>query len=105
MKIAILAEQNFNLIDGSTIWLLNVCKLLAMQPDLEPVLMLSHLLTNRVLADELPPRVRVVDLAEWRATAGFAEEAMTHAALIDSLSAWENAEGAFARIFVRGSAF
>lgn len=105
MKIAILAEQNFNLIDGSTIWLLNVCKLLALQSDLDPVLMLSHPLTNRVLADELPARVRVVDLAEWRATAGFADEAMRPDVLIHGLTGWENAEGAFARIFVRGTSY
>lgn len=103
MKVAILAEQNFNLIDGSTIWLLNVCKLLAMQSDLEPVLMLSHPLTNRVLADGLPERVRVVDLTEWRDVAGFADEAMTPAALIPALLAWETAQGVFARIFVRGT--
>ena len=54
MKVAVLAEQNFNLIDGSTIWLLNVCKLLALQSDFDTDLVLTHRLENRVLADELP---------------------------------------------------
>ena len=62
MKVAILAEQNFNLIDGSTIWLLNICKLISLQSDFDPVLLISHPLTNRVLANELPERVKIVDM-------------------------------------------
>ena len=61
MRVAIIAEQNFNLIDGSTIWLLNACKLLDLQPDLDVTLLLRTPLSNWVLANELPARIKVRD--------------------------------------------
>ena len=61
MRVAVLAEQNFNLIDGSTIWLLNVCKLLALQEDLDVTLVLTHPLTDPVLAHELPDSIKRID--------------------------------------------
>ncbi|MEQ6250924.1 glycosyltransferase family 4 protein [Sulfitobacter sp. HNIBRBA3233] len=105
MKIAVLAEQNFNLIDGSTIWLLNVCKLLALQPDFEVTLLLSHRLENRVLADEVPERIRIVDMAGIAAVTGSRATSLSADTVLATLSDWEAAEGAFDRIFVRGTAY
>ena len=105
MKIAVLAEQNFNLIDGSTIWLLNVCKLLALQPDFEVTLLLSHPLTDRVLADEVPANIRIVDPAQMAALAGAGPDRLGVETLLASLSDWEQREGRFERIFVRGTAY
>ncbi len=103
MKVAVLAEQNFNLIDGSTIWLLNVCKLLALQPDLETHLVLTHKLDNPVLADELPDTIRVTDAVRLLAAADIADTRLRPETLIDALSAWETCQGRFDRIFVRGT--
>jgi glycosyltransferase involved in cell wall biosynthesis len=105
MKVAILAEQNFNLIDGSTIWLLNVCKLMARLPDLAVTLLLSHPLTDRILADEVPPALRLVDAAEIGRVAGLPLARLVPATLTRDLRDWEAAEGRFDRIFVRGEAY
>lgn len=103
MKVAVLAEQNFNLIDGSTIWLLNVCKLLALQSDLETDLVLTHRMENPVLAQELPPQIRMRDAGFLLETAGVSDTQMRPDTLIDILSAWEQQMGAYDRIFVRGT--
>jgi len=105
MKVAILAEQNFNLIDGSTIWLLNVCKLMALWPDVQVTLLLSHPLTDRILADEVPPALRIVDAAEILARSGQSADRLDPVTLTRTLAAWEAATGAFDRIFVRGTAY
>ena len=105
MKVAVLAEQNFNLIDGSTIWLLNVCKLLAMQEDFEVHLLLSHPLTDRVLAQELPASVRVAGADELLRAAGLPDDRLRPETLADVLAARERAEGRHDRIFVRGETF
>lgn len=103
MKVAVLAEQNFNLIDGSTIWVLNVCKLLAMQPDLRTELVLTHRLENRVLADELPEAIQVTDAPHLLAAANLTDTQLRPDTLIDLLSAWEDYQGRYDRIFVRGT--
>lgn len=105
MKVAILAEQNFNLIDGSTIWLLNVCKLMALLPDLQVTVLLSHPLTDRILADEVPARLRLVDAAEIARATGMVAERLEAATLTRTLRDWEAGEGRFDRIFVRGAAY
>jgi glycosyltransferase involved in cell wall biosynthesis len=103
MKVAILAEQNFNLIDGSTIWLLNVCKLMARLPDLEVTLLLTHPLTDRILADEVPARLRIVDAAEIARSTGLDLERLTAERLTVALRGWEAATEPFDRYFVRGA--
>ncbi|NEX46604.1 glycosyltransferase [Pseudotabrizicola algicola] len=103
MKVAILAEQNFNLIDGSTIWLLNVCKLMGRLPDLEVTLLLSHPLIDPILAAEVPDRLRIVDAAEMARTTGLGFERLTADHLTAILRRWEATEGAFDRYFVRGA--
>lgn len=105
MKVAILAEQNFNLIDGSTIWLLNVCKLLAMQQDLELDLLLTHPLEDRVLAQELPERVKAIGADVLLETAGLAAVRLSSERLEDTLTAWEGRAGRYDRIFVRGTEY
>lgn len=103
MKVAVLAEQNFNLIDGSTIWLLNVCKLLGMQADLDTHLVLSHRLENPVLARELPESIRMIGADALLEAAGLTDTQLRPETLTDVLGAWEAATGRFDRIFVRGS--
>lgn len=105
MKVAILAEQNFNLIDGSTIWLLNVCKLMARLPDLQVTVLLRHPLTDRILANEVPPGLRVVDAAEIAQVTGMVSTELDSATLCRILRDWETSEGRYDRIFVRGTAF
>jgi glycosyltransferase involved in cell wall biosynthesis len=105
MKIAVLAEQNFNLIDGSTIWLLNLCKLLALQPDFEITLLLSHPLRAMILAQELPARIRIVDATAIRRISDLDGENLTPATVTDNVLDLERAEGRFERIVVRGSAY
>lgn len=105
MKIAIIAEQNFNLIDGSTIWLLNVCKLLARTPDIQATLILSHHLENTILADEVPNNIQIVDTESLKSIAHFPDNRLTDKTLIPVLSAWENEKGAFDRFFVRGESY
>jgi len=105
MKVAILAEQNFNLIDGSTIWLLNVCKLMALLPDLQVTLLLRHPLTDRILAAEVPPALRIVDAAEMVRVTGMLSETLEPRILTRALRDWEAAEGRFDRIFVRGESY
>ena len=105
MKIAVLAEQNFNLIDGSTIWLLNVCKLLALQPDFDVTLLLTHPLKDRVLADEVPANIRMVDPLEMARLTGGGPDQLSPDTLLASLSDWEASQGSFERIFVRGTAY
>lgn len=102
MKIAVLAEQNFNLIDGSTIWLLNLCKLLALRDDMAVTLILAHPLTDRVLAAELPLRITLVDATAMGQPAGTPLAAST---LVGSVCDWEAAHGRFDRILVRGESF
>ncbi len=103
MKIAVLAEQNFNLIDGSTIWLLNVCKLLAQQEDFQTDLLLTHPLENPVLAAELPENIRIRDANILLETASIGDTQLRADTLTDVLTAWEDAMGAYDRIFVRGT--
>lgn len=103
MKIAILAEQNFNLIDGSTIWLLNVCKLLALQDDFEIDLLLTHPLHTPVLASELPDSVRIRDANILLETAGLSDTQLRADTIVQTLRAWEDMLGAYARIFIRGT--
>ena len=103
MKIAILAEQNFNLIDGSTIWLLNICKLLALQPDFHPVLVLSHPLTNRVLADELPEEVELVDTTMISDASSLPSDKLAPRHAPEALAVAEHMHGQFARVLVRGA--
>lgn len=105
MKVAILAEQNFNLIDGSTIWLLNVCKLMSLLPDLQVTLLLSHPLTDRILANEVPANLRIVDAAALLGTAGQTTERLEPASLTHTLREWEAVDGRFDRIFVRGASY
>ncbi len=105
MKVVVLAEQNFNLIDGSTIWILNVCKLLALQPDFETVLLLGHKLENRALADELPAAVTVVDMAETGRLTGRGDAQLTAASLVSVLEEWEVASGRADRFLVRGNSY
>lgn len=105
MKVAILAEQNFNLIDGSTIWLLNVCKLMARLPGLDISVLLRHALSDRILANEVPPALRLVDAAEMTRTTGMTTPTLEPATLARTLRNWEQAKGRFDRIFVRGEAF
>ena len=103
MKVAVLAEQNFNLIDGSTIWLLNVCKLLALQSDFDVDLVLTHRLESRVLADELPAAITVADAPHLLAAANLTDTRLRPDTLVDVLGAWEDHRGAYDRIFVRGT--
>ncbi|MCE8540153.1 glycosyltransferase [Ruegeria pomeroyi] len=107
MRVAVLAEQNFNLIDGSTIWLLNTCKLLALQPDFDTDLLLRHRLTTRLLADELPTGITLRDAEALCAAAGrpgpLAEGGLNIADLPGIVLAWEARHGAYDRIFVRGT--
>jgi len=105
MKVAIIAEQNFNLIDGSTIWLLNVCKLLALMPGIEATLILSNRLETRTLADEVPENITIVDAADLQVCAPFIKESLDHTMLLAALSAWEFKNGAFDRLFIRGEAY
>lgn len=107
MRVAVLAEQNFNLIDGSTIWLLNVCKLLALQKDLDVTLVLSHPLTDPVLARELPERITRIDPVEIAALGG-PEGPLEPGTLAQAIATIESAPdhgGRFARLFVRGTGF
>lgn len=103
MKIAVLAEQNFNLIDGSTIWLLNVCKLLALQDDFEIDLLLTHPLHTPVLATELPDSVRIRDAGILLETAAISDTQLRAETLVQTLRAWEDMLGAYDRIFIRGT--
>lgn len=105
IKVAILAEQNFSLIDGSTIWLLNVCKLIALQHDFDPVLILSHPLTNHLLANELPERVKVVQLEDIAQGAPFSTGRLDPGSAPLALVAAERLHGKFDRVFVRGALF
>lgn len=105
MKVAILAEQNFNLIDGSTIWLLNVCKLMARVPELQVTVLLRHPLTDRILADEVPASLRLVDAVEMARVTGMAGTELASATLTRTLRDWEQSMGRFDRFFVRGEAF
>ncbi len=104
MKIAVLAEQNLNLIDGSTIWLLNACKLLALQSDFEIDLLLAHRLEVRTLANELPDTIRVHDAVALQASDGL-DGPLTPDTLPRLLAAWEEEHGRYDRIFVRGTGF
>ena len=103
MKVAVLAEQNFNLIDGSTIWLLNVCKLLSTQADFQTELLLTHPLENPVLAGELPGNIRIRDANILLETAGVGDTQLRADTVTEILTTWEANLGAYDRIFVRGT--
>ena len=105
MRVAILAEQNFSLIDGSSIWLLNVCKLIALQHDLDPVLVLSHPLTDRLLANELPERVKVVQLEDVPQFTNLSSGRLDPGSAPLALVATERLYGSLDRVFVRGARF
>jgi glycosyltransferase involved in cell wall biosynthesis len=105
MKVAVLAEQNFNLIDGSTIWLLNVCKLLALQNDFEVELLLTHPLETLVLAGELPGNIRIRDANILLETAGIGDTRLRTATILPMLRTWEDTMGAYDRIFIRGTEY
>ena len=104
MKVALLAEPDFNLVDGSTIWMLNACRLLAMQ-GFAVDLLLAHRLGNRVLADELPGSVRLVEAPDLLAAAGLAAPRLTPDTVGAALAAQEAARGRYDRLLVRGAAF
>ncbi|MGR3617172.1 MAG: glycosyltransferase family 4 protein [Paracoccaceae bacterium] len=99
MKIALLAEQNFNLIDGSTIWLLNTCKLLSMQRDFDVDLLLSQPLITDVLTRELPANINVTDATQ------LGSGPLHAATLAGNLANWEETVGVYDRIMVRGDDF
>lgn len=107
MRVAVLAEQNFNLIDGSTIWLLNVCKLLALQEDLDVTLVLTHPLTAPVLAHELPDSIKRIDPVGIAALGGpegpLAPETLSRA--LTAIEAAPEHGGRFDRLFARGTSF
>lgn len=103
MKVAVLAEQNFNLIDGSTIWLLNVCKLLALQEDLEIDLLLTHRLEDMVLAQELPDRITLRAPGQLLDCASIPDSRLRPDNLLPALLAWEAETGRYDRIFVRSA--
>lgn len=105
MKVAVLAEQNFNLIDGSTIWLLNVCKLMGRLPGVDTTVLLRHALTDRILADEVPANVQLVDAVARARIAGGPEAVLEPATLTRALRDLEAATGRFERFFVRGTGF
>ncbi len=100
MRVAVLAEQNFNLVDGSTIWLLNLCRMLASLPGLEPTLILRETLTCRVLADDLPANIALIE-----------PQALGHERRLaprdapSALRLSEGKTGRFDRIIVRGDRF
>ncbi|MDT8326465.1 MAG: glycosyltransferase [Roseovarius sp.] len=105
MKIAILAEQNFNLIDGSTIWLLNVCKLLSLQQDFQTTLVLTHRLENPILAQEVPENIEIADASHLLQTAGLVDTQLRRETVADVISAWEEKNGRFDKIFIRGEQY
>ncbi|MBD2841039.1 glycosyltransferase [Erythrobacter rubeus] len=105
MRVAILGEQNFSLIDGSTIWLLNVCKLISLQHDIEPVLVLSHPLTNDLLAKELPERVKIVRFEEISHLLAPGADRLDAASASLALGVAERLHGPLDRVFVRGARF
>lgn len=99
MKVAILAEQNFNLIDGSTIWLLNTCKMLSELKGMQVYLLSAHHVTNPILLNEVPASVRFCDPIELGLTRLGPEN------LEAALSHWDSAANGIDRVFVRGDAF
>ena len=105
MRVAVVAEQNFNMIDGSTIWLLNTCKLLALQDDLDITLVLSHALVNRILADEVPDTIRVIDPVEIADLTKRPADDLNANTIVGALGDVETELGAFDRIFVRGAQY
>jgi glycosyltransferase involved in cell wall biosynthesis len=64
-RVAVYGEVDPNLVDGSSVWLLSVCQVLASRPDVHVTLLLRRPLDEdrRFLLDELraDPRVDVVD--------------------------------------------
>lgn len=99
MKIAVLAEQNINLIDGSTIWLLNTCRLLTACQGFEVFLLSPHTLIDRTLVDELPKEVTLCHPCDLGA------QSVSVSELTSALEAWEQRLGTFDRIYVRGQRF
>lgn len=99
MKIAVLAEQNINLIDGSTIWLLNTCRLLTACQGFEVFLLSPHTLIDRTLVDELPKEVSLCHPCDLGA------QSVSVSELTSALEAWEQRLRTFDRIYVRGQRF
>ncbi len=100
MRLAVLAEQNFNLVDGSTIWLLNLCRMLAALPSVETTLILKEALSSRVLADDLPANIALVEPTEIGS-----QSRLTPDEISSALENFEGKFGRFDRIIVRGDAF
>jgi glycosyltransferase involved in cell wall biosynthesis len=100
MRVAVLAAQNLNLVDGSTIWLLNLCRLLASLPGLQTTLILRETLVSRVLAGDLPTSVALIEprlLGRERRMAPHDAPSV--------LRETEQQRGRFDRIIVRGDGF
>lgn len=105
MRVAVLAQQNINLVDGSTIWLLNVCKALAATPGFEVTLLSAFPLSRRTLTQELPASVTIVSPALFADVIGKRFPALPARFLGEALQVFEERLGAFDRIFVRGDRF
>lgn len=109
LHITLIAEVDFNLVDGSTIWLLNLCRLLCLERAQRVTLLLPHRLHNPVLAQLLPPEVRLVDpraLGEEMRESARAEEAQTSLASRETpaaLAALEAKIGRIDRVILRGT--
>jgi len=100
MRLAVLAEQNFNLVDGSTVWLLNLCRMLATLPGVETTLILKEALSTRVMADDLPANIAVVEPTEIGS-----QSRLTPDEISSALENLEGKVGRFDRIIVRGDEF
>ena len=105
MKVAILGEQNFNEVDGSTIWLLNLCKLMADLPGMEVTFLSAHPLLQPVLLADMPRKVSVVDPTMIAEKTGQFLLRLAPETLTQALRSWEQQVGRFDRYFVRGARF
>lgn len=100
MRLAVLAEQNFNLVDGSTVWLLNLCRMLATLPGVQTTLILKEALSSRVLADDLPANIALVEPSDIGS-----QSRLTPDEISSALENLEGKVGRFDRIIVRGDEF
>ena len=100
MRLAVLAEQNFNLVDGSTVWLRNLCRMLATLPGVETTLILKEALSTRVMADDLPANIALVEPTEIGS-----QSRLTPDEISSALENLEGKVGRFDRIIVRGDEF
>jgi len=100
VRIAILAEQDFGLVDGSTIWTLNLCRMLTKIPSLRVVLVLRQQISSRVLADELPVEIDLLSPTDL----GLGQ-CLTPNSVAAAVLAAEARGGPFDRILVRGDSF